>query len=66
MEEYGKVAIDRRDLLKMYNLMISIFPTYPSSFKLGQVFTFSEFLGIPFDQFLSDVGLTEDEFISLV
>lgn len=66
MEEYGKVAIDRRDLLKMYNLMISLFPVYPSPFKLGQAFMCSELLGIPFDSFLSDFGFTEDEFISFI
>lgn len=57
---------DQLDMLEMimYNLIVSIFPTNSSSFKLGQAFMCSELLGIPFDQFLSDVGLTEDEFIS--
>lgn len=66
MEQYGKVAFDRRDLLEMYNIMISLFPVYPSSFKLGQAFMCSELLVIPFDSFLSDFGFTEDEFINFI
>lgn len=59
-----KKNIDRREVLEIYNFIVSIFPTNSSSFKLGQAFMCSELLGIPFEQFLFDVGLTEVEFIS--
>lgn len=43
--------------------MRDVFLLWHSPYTLGEAYVCSEFLGIPFDLFLSDVGLTEDEFM---
>lgn len=62
----NKENIDRREVLEIYNQCARCFSFWHCPFTLGEAYLCSEFLGIPFDQFLSDVGLTEDEFISFV
>lgn len=61
-----KKDIDRREVLEIYNFSVTSFSFWHSPYTLGEAYVCSEFLDIPFDLFLSDVGLTEDEFICFV
>lgn len=58
-----KENIDRREVLEIYNQCARCFSVWHSPYTLGEAYVCSVFLGIPFDLFLSDVGLTEDEFM---
>lgn len=61
-----KENIDRREILEIYKMTVVSYGLDSNPFRLGEAYICSEFLCIPFDLFLSDVGLTEDEFISFL